>query len=105
MKLLSGKTLWVEGNVIAIDRETGLYIFRFITSNKEFQVHLLPYNDIRDYVPTYKPLFKKPWGSAMLDTASINVLASADHDRNCIHFFNNHDDHKVRNAMDSHRNS
>lgn len=56
-------------------------------------------------MPTYKPLLKKPWGTATLDTTSFNILVIADHDQNCIHFFNNHDDHKVRNAMDSHRNS
>ena len=105
VKLLTGKSVWVEGDIIAIDRETGLYIFRFLTSDEKYQVRLLPRNDLRDSVPTYQPVFKRPWGSALLDTFSINVLAVADHDQNCIHFFNNHDDHKLRNAVDCHRNS
>ena len=43
VKLLTGKSVWVEGDIIAIDRETGLYIFRFLTSDEKYQVRLLHY--------------------------------------------------------------
>ena len=105
VKLASGNKVWTEGKVLAIDRETGLYVFIFFSKDETRHVRLLPRDDLRDRVPTYQPIFKKPWGTATLNTMSLNVLAVADHDQDCIHFFNNHNDHKIRNSLDTHSGS
>ena len=105
VKLLSGKRVWVEGKTLAIDRETGLYVFVFFSKDETRHIRLLSRDALRDRVPTYQPTFKKPWGTAILNAVSLNVLAVADHDQDCIHFFNNHNDHKIRNSIDTHSGS
>ena len=105
VKLSSGNRIWKEGKTLAIDRETGLYVFVFFSKDKTRHIRLLSRDALRDRVPTYQPTFKKPWGTAILNAVSLNVLAVADHDQDCVHFFNNHNDHKIRNSIDTHSGS
>ena len=120
VQLNGGQTAWTSGRVLAIDRESGFYIFQFTTDDGKQHVRLLPRSCLKDDIPTYRPLLRHPWGMSVLEPRretgaaggggsgggdSTRVLAVADHEQHCIHFFDNKKEVKATNLSLSHNGS
>ena len=105
VKLVRGDATWTKGTVLCIDREVGMYVFVFQTSDGEQHSRMLPRSKLKDVSPSYHPLFKEPWGIATFQDDTTDVLVVGDARQDCLHFFNNHVDLKSDQLHESHYGS
>ena len=94
---------WIEGTVVGLDRETGLYAFeseeKIINSKptsiqqlehddpKRFVVRLIPRSKLRTKVPVSKNLFSLPWGTCQAKHNGHGHLVVSDNELDCLHVF------------------
>ena len=79
---------WIEGTVIGLDRETGLYCFEHDTSaTKHQQVKLISRSKLRVSVPQCKNLFSLPWGMCQAKNNGYGHLVVSDNELDCLHVF------------------
>jgi hypothetical protein len=85
--------LWLEGVVVGVDRETGMYIFeheKVHAHDPEFSIEmlLLPRSKLRSTVPKCKNIFTCPWSTCQAKSNGHGHLFSSDFENDCVHVFN-----------------